>query len=303
MHLLIPHVQLSHPDPAFDEYTYGDGGQRARKLKADLGKGDYVFFHTSKRNKKYITAYYVVDRVLDTVDACRDKAIRAKYRNPHIVECLSRKRPIHGEDDAILFGDPITSQVLRRPVLFNRKLADKLSLNIKFPANKSETQVIGSATRAWRELTDRDVKVLLKEIAAEQKRAHSYTLRSSEEVAETLEKDIEHYIAHHPNLIGKGLGLSRRQLPVGEGRLDVLLEDKQDNLVVVEVKLGHIGRDALKQTKNYIHDLQKETGKTISGAIVCAGIMPAYEEELRKQKDIRIFVYGWDLRVQQWTEF
>jgi hypothetical protein len=243
---------------------------------------------------------YVVDRVLDKVDACRDRAIRAKYRNPHIVECLLQKRPIDAGDDAIAFGDPITSQVLGKPLLFDRKLADKLSLNIKFPANKSETQVVGSATRAWRELTNRDVKVLLKEIVAEQKRVHSYTLRSSEEVAETLEKDIEHYIAHHPNLIGRGLRLSRKQLPIGEGRLDVLFEDKQGDLVVVEVKLGHIGRDALRQTKSYIHDLQKETGKTISGAIVCAGIMPAYDEELRKQKDIRILVYGWDLRVQQW---
>src|SRR3990172_6127993 len=139
MHMLIPYVRLSHPDPAFDEFTYGDGGQRARKLKSHLNKGDCVFFHTSKRGRKFVTAYYVVDRVLDTVDACRDRAIRAKYKNPHIVECLARERPIHGDDDAIVFGDPITSRVLERPVLFDRQLAEKLSFNIKFPANKSET--------------------------------------------------------------------------------------------------------------------------------------------------------------------
>ncbi len=75
MHLLIPYVKLSHPDPAFDEFTYGDSGQRARKLKRDVKRGDYIFFHTTKRGKKFITAYYVVDRVLDTVVACQDKAL------------------------------------------------------------------------------------------------------------------------------------------------------------------------------------------------------------------------------------
>lgn len=301
MHLLIPYVQLSHPDPDFDEFTYGDGGQRARKLKSDLNKGDYVFFHTSQHNKKYITAYYVVDRVLDTVDACRDRAIRAKYKNPHIVEYLARKRPIHSDEDAIVFGDPITSRALTKqwkPLLFDRKLADRLSLKIRFPANKSETQVIGSATRAWRELTNRDVRILLNAISAEQKLVQSYSLRSSEEVAETLERDIEHHIAHHPASISKGLKLSKQQSSIGEGRLDLLLEGKRGNLVVVEVKLGHIGRDALKQTKTYIRDLRKTTDKDVSGVIVCAGIMPAYEDELRKQKDIRILVFGWDLQIR-----
>jgi RecB family endonuclease NucS len=119
-------------------------------------------------------------------------------------------------------------------------------------------------------------------------------------VAETLEKDIEHYIAHHPTFIGKGLKLSRRQKFIGDGRLDVLFEDKNGDWVVVEVKLGRIGREALQQIKAYIQSLREETNKNISGVIVCAGVMPAYEDELRKQKDVRILAYGWDLRIQQW---
>ena len=68
MHLLIPYVNLlNHPDPLFEEYTYGEGGARGKKLKNHVKKGDYIFFHTSKRNQKYITAYYIVDRVIDTV--------------------------------------------------------------------------------------------------------------------------------------------------------------------------------------------------------------------------------------------
>jgi len=34
MNLLIPYVHLyDHPDPLFEEFTYGDVGARARKLK------------------------------------------------------------------------------------------------------------------------------------------------------------------------------------------------------------------------------------------------------------------------------
>lgn len=101
----------------------------------------------------------------------------------------------------------------------------------------------------------------MKEIETEQKRERPHLLRSSEEVAETLEKDIEYYIANNSTLIGKGLKLSQQQKPIGNGRLDVLFEDEQGNLVVVEVKLGSIGREALRQLNTYIHDLGKGNDK------------------------------------------
>jgi Endonuclease NucS len=302
MNLLISYVQLlDHLDPAFDEYTYGDRGHHADRLK-ELKNGDYVFFHTGKYGKKFLTAYYIIDRVLDTMVACENEAIRAKYKNPHIVEQLAEKYIKEGDSNAIVFGDPILSRILEVPLIFDRELADKLSLNIKFPAHRtrSETQVISSATRNFRTLTDNDVKILLKEIAIEQKRKRPHLLRSSEEVAETLEKDIEHYIANNSTLIGKGLTLSQQQKPIGDGRLDVLFEDEHSNLVVVEVKLGSIGREALRQLNTYIHDLGKINNRKIKGVIVCAGVLPAFVEELKKEKKVQILIYGWDLKMQEW---
>ncbi len=121
MHLLIPYVPLhNHLDPDFREYSYGDSGSRARKIKKDLNRSDYVFFHTTINSKKFITAYYVVDRVLDTVVACRDRAIVMKYKNPHIVEHLEGKRPLTSNDnDAVLFGDPIRSYALYPETAWN----------------------------------------------------------------------------------------------------------------------------------------------------------------------------------------
>lgn len=295
MHLLIPYIRMNPPDPAFSEFTYGDVDQRARKLKNDVHRGDYLFFHTSKNGRKLITAYFVVDRVLDTVNACRDQAIAVKFKNPHIAECLANKRPLPGHDDVVVFGDPITSRVLDRPLLFNRNLASRLSLGIKFPDGKSDTQIIGSATRAWRPLTSKDVQCLLKAITKGQSGHFQPELRSTEEVGEVIERDIEALIARRPAIIAKGLKLYDRQRHIGDGRLDLLLEDSSGNLTIVEIKLGRIGHNALQQIRTYIHDLRAEAKRQVSGVIVCSGVMPAYEDEIRCQDNVRIFLYGWDL--------
>jgi hypothetical protein len=300
MHLLIPYIpQRNHIDPDFSEFTYGDSDARARKLKKDLKTGNYVFFHSTISGKKHITAYYVVDRVLDTVVACQDKAITTKYRNPHIKECLNGSRPLAGCDDAVVFGDPIRSYTLEKPLLFDKKLADRLSLKIEFSPWRSESQVIGSATRAWRQLTDTDVEVILGAINLVRESSYPKLHRSTEEVAQTIEKDVEEHIAYSPNMVGKGMKLVGRQVNVPSGRIDLLLEDEKGNTTVVEVKQGRIGHDALRQIQRYIHDLRQGNEK-VFGIIVCSGVLPAYEEELRKQKDIRVMIYGWNLSIRQW---
>jgi len=297
MNLLIPYVHLyDHPDPLFKEFTYGDEGRRARKLKKDLKKGNYVFFHTSISGRKYITAYYVVERVLDTAEAIKNRNIVAKYKNPHILEFLSGERTGEG-DDVILFGDPITSKILERPLLFNKNLAKKLSLNIKFPKGKTETQAIGSATRPWRELTDKDVEILLEAIKSLEKEGINVeTILSTDEVTEIIEKDLENFIEKNPSLIGKSLSLERRQLDTPRGRIDLLFKDEKGNLIVVELKLNKIGRSAIDQLRRYMDWVENETKKDVTGVIV----WPAFEKEFKNLKNIKILCYGWQLKVYPW---
>jgi hypothetical protein len=302
MNLLIPYVYLyDHPDPLFEEFTYGDVGARARRLKDDLKSGDYILFHTSIDGKKYITAYYVVDRVLDTAKAIKDRNIVAKYKNPHILEFLSGERT--DEDDVVVFGDPITSRILERPLLFDKTLAKKLSLSIKFPKGRTETQAIGSATRQWRKLTDKDVEILLKAIKLYEKEARGIeTILSTDEVTEVIEKDIEGFIEKNPNLIGKSLKLKKRQLDTPVGRIDLLFEDKKGGLIVIELKLNKIGRKTINQLRGYMNWIKTETKKEVTGVIVCKGVMPAFEEDFKKLKNIKILCYGWQLKVYPWGE-
>ena len=304
MDLLIPYRPLyDHEDPMFDEFTYGDVEARARKLR-ELKEGDYIFFHTSVGGKKYITAYYVVNRVLDTADATKNRSIVLKYKNPHIMEYLQGER--RGYDDVIVFGDPILSRKLERPLPFDRNLAGKLSLAIKFKKGFTETQCIGSATRQWRELTKRDVRVLLKEIKRNERKGFFHpTLLSTDEVTEIIERDIENFIERNPLVVGKSLPLVvgkslklvRRQYDTPVGRIDMLFEDKRGKKIIVELKLNKIGRDAVNQIRRYMSYVRKETKKEVNGVIICKGIMPAFEKELKKLKKIKILKYGWNLKI------
>jgi len=297
MHLLIPYIPIyDHEDPALEEFTYGQSGPRARKLKNDLKKGDYVFFHTSIKEKRYITAYYVVDRVLDTSEAVKNRNILLKYKNPHLREYLQGKH--REEEDVIIFGDPILSKKLERPLLFDRKLAEKLSLSIHFRKGFTENQCIASATRGWRELNENDVKTLLQDIKQnERKSIPPDVILSTDEVIEINEKDLENFLEANPKILGRSLKLIKKQYDTPVGRIDMIFEDKDGTKMIVELKLNKIGRDAINQLRRYMKYIEETTNKEVRGILVCKGIMPAFEEEFKNLKNIKIFKYGWKLEV------
>jgi hypothetical protein len=307
MNLLVPYVKLpDHNDPLFEEFTYGDVDQRGRKLKT-LQPGDHLFFHTTIRGRKCITACYTVARVLDTSDVVEDPDLMSKFRNPHIARWLKERRNSQ-HDDVMVFGDPITSRVLAKPLPFDRKLATRLSLNIPFPKGRLESQAIGSATRSWRQLSDKDVRILRKAI----KQCEAETedgevplslegILTTEEVSQVIEKHIEGLLYRNPKLIANGVTSKKRQVETDEGRIDLLLETKSGHIIVVEVKLHRIGRDAVKQLRDYMNWVRKGRRKqSVSGVIVCEGVLPAFAEDLANLKDIKVMCYGWQLKLQPW---
>jgi hypothetical protein len=306
MNLLIPYVHIyNHTDPLLKEFTYGDIGQRARKL-ASLKKGEYIFFHTSINGKKCITAYFVVDRTLDVRDIAKDRNLLAKYKNPHIIE-YSQGIKVRDYENVVVFGDPILSRILNRPLPFDKTLAQKLSLDVPFPVGRGEGPAIGSATRAWRNLNRKDVGVLLKEIKrAEGAPLPAGKIMSTEEVSDILERDVENYLEKNSNLLGKSFRLIKRQYDTPIGRIDLLFENSKGDTVVVELKLGKIGREAVTQLRRYVAWMEnqpsRESNRNTRGIIICSGVMPAFDEEFRRLKDIKIFVYGWQMKVQVWPE-
>ena len=146
-----------HPDPCFDEFTYGNVNQKASFIRNRISKGDKVFFHATLQipnNGRYITGCFVVEKIMDGFAARNDKNIRKNFKNHHFHE-LDRK-PV----DVIIFGNKDKSlNIINNPIAFDRNLAERLNFNsenniIEFKEELSDLSCIGYSTRAFRELTD-----------------------------------------------------------------------------------------------------------------------------------------------------
>jgi len=299
-HYLIPYVPLKgHKDPDFKELTYGDSGQRGNVLKDNLSRGSYLFFHTKIGSSKYITCYIVVDRILSGKDAQVDSSINcdAQY------------------DEWLFIGDKNKSKRLRKPIPFNKQLAQKLSLNIDFEpfdsGGKTELAVIGSATRSHRPLTENDVNVLLQESKKyeentkienpEHVQYHLYFYDESEEIIpidevhKLRESEIQKLLRKNPSVIEKDTKVIsyEKVLPDGD-RLDLLLEATDGSMIVAELKgPDKLTDEILTQVASYVRDIEKEyPNKKIRKMIVCDGKISPKLQKACESLGIEIVVYG-----------
>lgn len=299
---LIPYVDPrkleGHEDPMFDEFSYGDVNARGKKLLEDVKKGDYLFFHTSSRNRRIITAYYCVEEVMLVSEARKNSLISTKYRNPHL-----KKEP-ESEYDTLVFGNPIRSFILKTALELTPEILLKLSNPANLNSGQTEFAAISSALRSWKELDGNDVGMLMTEISnlhMEERLKDVYL--SNEEILQLDEIDIEDYVVNNPRNLDPDYEYVDRQIVLDSKlRIDVLLKDeKKKELIVVEIKKGMVGKEVYKQITDYIDELepQKKTKygmEKIKGIIVCNGILPAFEDfyyEMVTKKDIEVKFYAW----------
>ena len=276
-----------HPDPVFEEFSYGDIGARGRKLMDTLNPGDFMFFWTNIAGRQYITAYYIVSEVVD-VNKTRQDRLKRGFKNPHFI------RKDNYEDDFVVFGDPERSRKLGIPLLFDERLADRLSLEIDFSPSRTEAQNIGSACRQPRKLTENDVKVLLDEIEDNVTKG-----RFPLSIPDWHEREIESLIACNPELLEKGYKFLKRKVDTGHGEIDLLLEDREGNLIVTEVKEGVASEKTLTQVLDYRSWLEKTNpGKKAKATIVCATPHPRLQR-VAKELNVPIYVYGGKFYTEQ----
>jgi hypothetical protein len=299
---LIPYVDPrkleGHEDPMLDEFTYGDVNARGKKLLEEVGKGDFLFFHTSSRNRRIITAYYCVEEVMLVSEARENTLISTKYRNPHL-----KKEP-ESEYDALVFGNPIRSFKLKTPLQLTPGILSKLSNPANLNSGQTEFAAISSALRSWKELDRNDVEMFMSEInnlQMEERLKDVYL--SNEEILQLDEIDIEDYLVNNPKNLDSNYEYVDRQIVLDSKlRIDVLLKnEKNKELIVVEIKKGMIGKEVYKQISDYIKELKPQVRtqygmERIKGIIVCNGILPAFEDfyyELVTKKDIDVMFYAW----------
>ncbi len=299
---LIPYVDPKklegHEDPMIDEFTYGDVNARGKKLLDEVKKGDFLFFHTSSRNRRIITAYYCVEEVMLVSEARTNKLISIKYRNPHL-----KKEP-ESKYDTLVFGNPITSNKLKAPLPLTPTILAKLSNPSNLNNNQTEFAAITSALRTWKELDANDVEMLISEITdLQMKERLNDVFLSNEEILQLDEIDIEDYLVNNPKNLDTDYEYIDRQIVLDSNlRVDVLLKNEKDKeLIVIEIKKGMIGKEVYKQLRDYIKELEPQAKpkyglERIKGIIVCSGILPAFEDfyyDLVMKKDIEIKFYAW----------
>lgn len=289
---------FGHEDPMLTEYTYGESGANTDKLQK-VQKGDFLFFHKTIHNKRYITAYYLVEEVVLVKDIKQNRLIINKYDNPHLKKEIQQLTP----SECIAFGNPIQSKVLQVPLEITPELLSKLSRPSNLNPNQSLLSAISSALRTWKELNPSDINLLLDLIEQNESKGRlTNRVLTAEEVFQILERDIEKFIISNPSILDVNYKIEKSQhIFSDESRLDLLLRDTTNNeFIVVEIKKGPIDRNALNQIKHYIKLCKKELKlNTVKGILVGSGIAPSFEDDINKAKRDGITVrnYGWGFTI------
>ncbi|MEN8698407.1 hypothetical protein [Bacillus infantis] len=100
-----------HVDPNFTQLVYGNSGKNGNIMKNNLDVGSYVFFNARIGDKRYITAYFYVEKIL----------LKGKHDNEiENLNCSAK------EDNVIVIGSRVFSKVLTVPLELNRKLIGKI---------------------------------------------------------------------------------------------------------------------------------------------------------------------------------
>jgi len=87
------------------------------------------------------------------------------------------------------------------------------------------------------------------------------------------EKDVQRALLSRPELIEEGFTPLSKETGLGDaGFLDILGEDKDGNLVIVEIKRTTVGKEAVFQLKRYMEAAKERTNKRLRGIIVGPGL-------------------------------
>lgn len=294
---LIPYVPLQgHKDPDFRELSYGDSGARGRRLAREVDIGSTLFSHTNIGGNKYITCYIDVMQMLEGAKAREIPSIRGDGRF----------------DDWMFLGDPKKSKRLAKPLPLTRALLERLSLAVSFKNDgRSETQVIGSATRAHRLLTEADAAILRTECTwraengkienPETVQKHLYFYDEGEdiipfdEVHKLRENEIQKLLRKNPGMIEAGAKVVAFEMMLPDGdRLDLLLEALDGSLILAELKGPNKVTDSIPtQLASYAKDISaKYPGRKLRKMVVCDGKVSPKLQKACQALDIEIVVYG-----------
>jgi RecB family endonuclease NucS len=95
-----------------------------------------------------------------------------------------------------------------------------------------------------------------------------------------MEIDVVNEITSNPNIIEKGLRISKREKHVKSGMIDLFGYDINHTPVVIEVKRSLANISAVQQLRMYVNDIKKDVDKANVRGILCAPRIPDMVKKL-----------------------
>lgn len=89
-------------------------------------------------------------------------------------------------------------------------------------------------------------------------------------------------LARHPELIEEGLEVLDVELPVGVGGIDLYGRDRDGTLVVVELKRGRAGHEAVHQLERYVRQVAEATARSVRGILAAPEVTEPARAQLER---------------------
>jgi RecB family endonuclease NucS len=113
----------------------------------------------------------------------------------------------------------------------------------------------------------------------------------------SLERDVQEYLSERLDDIEQGLSVQSDrtglEVQVDSGRVDILAEDTDGDLVVIEIKAGEAKRAVLGQIKAYMADVIDELSETgdVRGIIVSEDFSQQLTRAMTLENNIELYTY------------
>lgn len=110
-------------------------------------------------------------------------------------------------------------------------------------------------------------------------------------VEQLSESRLEEYLYQHLSLLEDGLRPVKRQYSLENGRIDILAKDRNDHIVIIEVKVDS-DTDLVWQEEYYVKEIEKVYGV---GKVRFMAVVPKYEahilNSIHEKKHCQVFTF------------
>ncbi len=119
-----------------------------------------------------------------------------------------------------------------------------------------------------------------------------------------LERNLHDYLENNPNLIGVGnCTVIAREYVVDSGRIDLVVENSEQEIWAVELKIGEASRDAIGQIASYVSSLADDFPEhNVFGLLIASSFDTTAIRAHKSLRNIGLSTYQLHFSIQNFEE-